>query len=54
VSAKVLPTKEIHGSCYLDVKVCSFVYYIDVFGVVLWGVVIVILLLIGGFIKIRT
>lgn len=35
-------------------KICSVICYVDIFGVVLWGVVMIILLLIGGFIKIGT
>jgi len=54
MSTKVLPTKEIHGNRHLNMEVCGVICYIDIFGVVLWGVVIVILILIGGFIKIRT
>jgi len=35
-------------------EVCGVVYYIVIFGVVMWGVLMILLLLIGGFIKIRT
>jgi len=54
VSAKIIPTKKIYGDCGFYMKIYSIIYHIVVFGVVMWGVLIILLLLIGGFIKIRT
>merc|ERR1712157_483477 len=48
------PRKKIYGDCYFYVEICGVICYVSVFGVMLWRVIIIVLLLIGGFIKIRT
>merc|ERR1712048_396931 len=50
----IVSTKEIYGDCDFYMEVCSVVCYVVIFGLVIWGVLIVLLLLIGGFIKTRT
>jgi len=54
MSAEIISTKEVYGGCNFYMKICSVVCHVVIFGVVMWGVLIVLLLLIGGFIKIRT
>jgi len=54
MSARIISTEEIYRDCNFYVEICSVICYVVIFGVVIWGVLIVLLLLIGRFIKIRT
>merc|ERR1712044_123153 len=54
MSTRFVSTKEIYGDCNFHMEVCGFICHIIIFGVVIWGVIMVLLLLMGGFIKIRT
>merc|ERR1719461_288942 len=54
MSAWILSSKEICRDCNVNMEICSLVSDDNVSVVVLWGVLIVLLLLIGGFIRIGT